>query len=78
MSKTLDQELDNDLRQKLIDRLWKLQPHQRDRFKEIWAHPYPGKNPVFEMTSKQVYDSIDLCDRTLKADTTKSEDCEPK
>jgi hypothetical protein len=70
VSKALDKELDDHLRSLLVGRLQQLKPHQRDRFKEIWGHPYPGKNPVFAMTKDQVYNSIDLCDRTLASNDT--------
>ena len=38
---------------------------QQERFKSMWHVPYPDKDPVLSMTDTQLYDSINLLERTL-------------
>jgi hypothetical protein len=41
-------------------------PTQQERFAEIWSYPFPNKDPITAMTDKQLSDSIELIERTLK------------
>lgn len=53
-------------RQLLRDKLDMLEPHSRERFYEIWRHPFPEGDIVAQMSVKQIHQSIGLVDRTLE------------
>lgn len=60
-------QVDELTRQLLRDKLEMLEPKSRDRFIEIWRHPFPEGDIVEQMSQKQLHDSIGLVDRTLQA-----------